>query len=154
MSNKPQGGFTLIELVMVIVILGILSAVALPKFVDLGGDARVAAMKSVEGSMRAANSIIYAKAAAGNLMSGTTAAPVNVLINGVNISTVYGYAANVTALVNVMDLSPDFDRTSVANVISHNGAKAEATCRVLYTPASAAVGVASSPRYALTTTGC
>jgi MSHA pilin protein MshA len=139
---------------MVIVILGILSAVALPKFVDLGGDARVAAMKSAEGSMRAANSIIYAKAAAGNSMSGTTAAPVNVLINGINIPTVYGYAANVAALVNVMDLSPDFDRTSVANVISHNGAKTEATCRVLYAPASTATGVTSSPRYTLTTTGC
>lgn len=154
MLNKSQRGFTLIELVIVIVILGILSAVALPKFVDMGGDARVAAMKSVEGSMRAANAIIYAKAATGNSMGGTTAAPVYVLINGINIPTVYGYAASVAALVNVMDLSPDFDRTSVANVISHNGAKAEATCRVVYVPASTPAGATSAPTYVLTTTGC
>lgn len=149
-SNKSQGGFTLIELVMVIVILGILAATALPRFVNIGGDARIAAMRSVEGSMRAANSIIYARAATGNQLSGTTAAPVNVLVNGVNIATAFGFATNVTNLALAMDLSPDFN-TATANQIRHSGALTPANCRVTYTPATSGV---APPTYALTTAGC
>jgi len=57
--NK-QSGFTLIELVMVIVILGVLAVVALPKFVDLKGDAQQAAVDGVAGSLASASSINYA----------------------------------------------------------------------------------------------
>jgi MSHA pilin protein MshA len=57
-------GFTLIELVMVIVILGILAATALPRFVDLSSKARENAAKGVLGSIRAAVAIRYASNAA------------------------------------------------------------------------------------------
>ncbi len=57
--NK-QSGFTLIELVMVIVILGILAATALPKFVDLKGDAAKAAREGVQGALNSANQVNYA----------------------------------------------------------------------------------------------
>ncbi|NQT74916.1 MAG: type II secretion system protein [Candidatus Omnitrophica bacterium] len=64
-------GFTLIELVMVIVILGILSAIAIPKFVDLTGEAKIAATKSGLGAIRSVCAIEYAKTAT----SGTASFP-------------------------------------------------------------------------------
>jgi MSHA pilin protein MshA len=60
--HKKSYGFTLIELVIVIVILGILSAVAAPKFINLNSDARIAKLESLEGTMRSASSLVNLKA--------------------------------------------------------------------------------------------
>jgi len=58
--KKNQNGFTLIELVMVIVVLGVLSAVAIPKYVDFKVDAANAATKGVAGALASASAINYA----------------------------------------------------------------------------------------------
>lgn len=61
MRKQEQKGFTIIELVVVIVILGILAAVAFPKFQDLSGDARTAVLQGAKAAVQSAAVLSYAK---------------------------------------------------------------------------------------------
>ena len=145
---NTQKGFTLIELVMVIVILGILAATALPKFADMGGEARVSVMKGVEGAMRGANTMVYAKAAANNQLGATG----SVTIAGSAVTTVYGYATNGTQLALAMDLSPAADFTVAAGAIQRAGVTTPANCQIAYTAATSTTSPVYTPT--LSAAGC
>lgn len=72
--KQAQRGFTLIELVMVIVILGVLAAVAVPKFVNLKSDAQAAALAGVTGGITSASAVNYASRSVSVGYGTTTAA--------------------------------------------------------------------------------
>ncbi|MEZ9132655.1 MSHA biogenesis protein MshA [Vibrio breoganii] len=88
---KKQGGFTLIELVVVIVILGILAVTAAPRFLNLQSDARESSLQGLKGAMAGAGSIVYGKAAIEGVETSSAAVPVE------NISAKFGYPTATSA---------------------------------------------------------
>ena len=101
--NKKQQGFTLIELIIVIVILGILAVTASPKFLDLQGDANASAIQGVDGSVNGAMNIIYGKAVIAGIQKAATN---SITVNGDTIATVFGYpAATAAGIVEALEIS-------------------------------------------------
>ncbi|PMM08477.1 MSHA biogenesis protein MshA [Vibrio breoganii] len=145
---KKQGGFTLIELVVVIVILGILAVTAAPRFLNLQSDARESSLQGLKGAMAGAGSIVYGKAAIEGVERSST--PVDVE----GILTVNGYPTATSAGIGlaVQGLNDDGDWVIVSGGTDENntgsitysfaGETSAATCTVVY---NAAASSAATP---------
>lgn len=149
--KRQQEGFTLIELVMVIVILGILAAFALPRFADLGGDARTAAVQGIGSNIKSAAAIVHSAA----LVKGVaSAASGTVTLEGQTINLVYGYPGAGTDIMSASQFDPDpndYTKTAAATSTTWDRAGAPGTCQVVYNEASSATSPATVN---VTTSGC
>ncbi|MGF1787698.1 type II secretion system GspH family protein [Photobacterium swingsii] len=99
---KRQNGFTLIELVVVIVILGILAVTAAPRFLNLQGDARASTLEGLKGAINGAAGIVYGKAAIEGKES-TDGSSTKVEADDITVS--FGYpTAEATGIVKSMKI--------------------------------------------------
>lgn len=160
-----QAGFTLVELVTVILILGVLAAVALPRYADLQGKAREAKVKAIAGSIKAASGLSKASAMA-NSVSCATATGTSVTLEGATVALNHCYpqalgsfasgiltAANVAAADSWVIDGTVAGGATAGSVLQINltDAATPASCSVSYT---AAANATTPPVVATTVTGC
>ena len=141
---KSQSGFTLIELITVIVILGILSAFAIPRFAGLEAQARSAAIQGLAGSLRSGAALAHAVW----LANGSSGATVTLEGTVVSMDAASGYPLETTAGISstIQDLSGFVDDGAGSY---NNGAPNPGTCQVQYT-----LGANPAPSVVVTTNDC
>ena len=164
---KRSAGFTLIELIIVIVILGILAVTAAPKFMNMQGDARKSVLNGMSASIKTAANLVYSKA----IIAGVEkqAGPVDLAIQGVTgnpTKIAFGYpTATDAGILEVLDAktsatgaNAEWGRGALngnyfmwPTGVATTAAAITAACYIQYTPATSAT---VPPVYTVVATGC
>ena len=152
---KRNAGFTLIELIIAIVILGILAVTAAPKFINLQGDARSSTVTAMKGAVEAAGSMAHSKA----IIAGKEKASVGngITVDNVGVDLVYGYPAatadGIGNVINAPSLEWGVSFSSSAKTYTlkpKDFTPSTESCNVVYTEATST----AAPTVVATTTGC
>mgnify|MGYP000341697375 CR=1 FL=1 len=157
---KKNAGFTIVELVVVIAILGVLAAVALPRFLNVSSDARIAVLENIQGSMKSLANMVHMQAQLQEVADSGSDTGRAISTEYGSIDTYYKYpesraeTGSRLGMLELLDVTSNGDLiTKVTNNyarIGYNLSASASGCYVQYNEASAS----GAPTYVLEVRGC